>query len=63
MPIVPPYTGQNQPQQIATPLSPPAAQGPNAVPPYPSGPQGGTDVVPPPIQSTDLWKAMQTWPL
>lgn len=64
MHTVPPYAGQNQQQQIVTPApGPGGAQGPNAVPPYPSAPPEGTAIVPPSIQSTDLWSAMQTWPL
>ena len=70
--IVPAYSGQNQQTQIAVPA--PIAyrearreEGPWVMPPYanlyPGGEQAGTAIVPPPLQSTDLWAAMQTWPL
>ena len=73
--VVPPYSGITQPvypdvnQDIAQRESG-MEDGPRVIPPYAPTPaqlaaseQEGVDVVPPPISKTDLWAAMQTWPL
>jgi hypothetical protein len=65
---VAPYCGQNQTASInvANP-GPPWEDGPNVMCPYTYGPyaivQGGTEWVPPMVYRTELWRAMQTWPL
>lgn len=70
--IVPSYSGSNQQTQIQVPAriayrEAEREEGPWVMPPYanlyPGGEQGGTAFVPPPVQKTDLWAAMQTWPL
>jgi hypothetical protein len=68
---VAPYAGQNQSSQIVVPRTISNREQREescwVMPPYanlfPNGEQGGTAFVPPPIQKTDLWSAMQTWPL
>jgi hypothetical protein len=68
----PPYSGQNQQQVIEVPRSisnreERREEGPWVMPPYanlyPGGEQARLAYLPPPIQSTDLWTAMQTFPL
>jgi hypothetical protein len=72
--IVAPYCGQNQEQTIQVPATiayrePPYGQeeGPWVMIPYaslyPQPPAPDTQWLPPPISKTDLWSAMQTWPL
>jgi hypothetical protein len=72
---VSPYAGQSQQQQIAVPrtivfksyqYSPEESCW--AMPPYasfypPGSQQPGEAFVPPPVQMTDLFSAMQMWPL
>ena len=69
---VAPYCGSSQQVTIVVPRAigfreVEREEGPWVLPPYanlfPGGEQGGTAFVPPPVQSTDLWSAMQTWPL
>jgi hypothetical protein len=72
---VPPYSGQSQPIDINANDDIEHRETlrettPRVVPPYAPTPAplmanepGGTDVVPPPISKTDLWSAMQEWPL
>jgi hypothetical protein len=71
---VPPYCGQDQQQTIQVPAAiayrePPYAseEGPWAMIPfaylYPQPPQPTLAVVPPPIRTSDLWSAMQTFPV
>lgn len=69
---MPPYSGQSQPGQIQVPRTISnregrREEGPWVMPPYanlfPGGEHGGTAFVPPRISSTDLWAAMQEWPL
>jgi hypothetical protein len=69
---VPPYAGQNQQQVINIPATIRYQmvweEGPWVLPPYssiypPDSQAQGTAFVPPPIQKTDLWSAMQTWPM
>ena len=69
---VPPYTGQNQPEEI---FQPPALEeiertwedGPRVVPPYapvPAPQEAAIDrVVPPPVKRIDVFSAQQIWPL
>jgi hypothetical protein len=61
---VPPYAGQDQTSQInlATPV-PSSEEGPGLMPPLPSNQEMAPQFLPPPISKTDLWSAMQTWPL
>jgi hypothetical protein len=72
--VVPPYTGQNQQTQIDVPRSTQYQEqweeGPWSMPPYaaifppPSEPLVPTVAfLPPPLFKTDLWSAMQVWPL
>jgi len=64
---VPPYAGQDQQQVINVPapisyIEP--EEGPWAMMPYAYlYPQETVAPVPPPVQTTDLWSAQQTWPL
>jgi hypothetical protein len=71
---VPPYAGENQQQQINVPAPILYQQQPEegcwVMPPYatifPPPPQPEPQTVaflPPPLFKTDLWSAMQTWPL
>ena len=72
--VVAPYTGQNQQTQIQVPdtivyksyqYSP--EEGCWAMMPYqflyPQPPTETNQLLPPPIQTTRLWDAMQTWPI
>lgn len=72
---VPPYAGMNQQTVINVPASI-AYQGPQyspeegcwVMPPYsiifpPDSQAPGTAFVPPPVQTTDIFSAQQTWPL
>lgn len=76
---VPPYSGITQPVDINVNADIAYRESltqdfPQVVPPYaptpapssanePGNEPGGTDIIPPPIQKTDLWSAMQEWPL
>jgi hypothetical protein len=67
-----PYAGQNQQSRIAITAESAYRQvweeGPWVMPPYaqifpPPVQAPGLAIVPPPIRASDLWSAMQTWPL
>lgn len=71
--LVGPYCGQNQTSQIEV-IAPIAykyidrEEGPWAMLPYaslypPAAPAPTLAALPPPLTGTDLWKAMQEWPL
>ena len=68
---VQPYAGQNQQRFIHVPASiwhrEQWEEGCWVLPPYaaifPGGEHPETAIVPPPIYKTDLWSAMQTWPM
>jgi hypothetical protein len=60
---VPPYAGGSQTSRInIASLAPKTEDGPKAINPYAAIPPQ-KDWLPPPIYKTDLWGAMQTWPL
>ena len=75
--LVPPYTGQSQPSKIQVPAKifyrMVWEEGAWVMKAYSeiypeilseqNPPQYTDPVVPPPISKTDLWSAMQTWPL
>ena len=69
---VPPYAGQSQQTQIPVPATIAYKQNWEescwVVPPYaslypPPTQEPGTAFVPPPVYTSDLWSAMQEWPL
>jgi hypothetical protein len=71
---VPPYSGMNQPTTIYANddiehRESLMEDGPRVMPPETDSAlkefneEAGVDIVPPPISKTDLWSAMQTWPL
>jgi hypothetical protein len=69
---VAPYAGQNQQTQIVVPATiyyqEQMEDGPWVMPPYaqiypPPAQAPGVAFVPPPVYTSDLWSAMQTWPL
>jgi hypothetical protein len=64
MSAIPPYAGQDQTNQInlAAPV-PQSEDGPGLMPPLPSNQEMVPQFLPPPVYKTDLWSAMQTWPL
>jgi hypothetical protein len=64
MSTVPQYTGDSQQSQIntANPVPSPEA-GPSVMPPNPYVPDTAQTWLPPPLKQTDVYLAMQTWPL
>jgi len=61
--IVQSYCGQSQQRVINTPAIP-WEDGPGVIPPYANlFPQAQTAWMAPALTGTDLWKAMQLWPL
>jgi hypothetical protein len=68
---VAPYTGQNQEQHINVPATIAYRyeweEGPWEMPPYasiyPTAIEAELALVPPPVYLTDIWSAMQTWPM
>jgi hypothetical protein len=70
--IVAPYAGQNQQWWISVPATiryrEQMEEGPWVMPPYaaifpPPTQSAGQAWVPPPVQTTDIFAAQQTWPL
>jgi hypothetical protein len=63
MMTVPHYTGSQQSVINTRTPAPPWESGPGVMPPNPYPLEPGSQSIPPPIQSTDLWSAQQVWPL
>jgi hypothetical protein len=69
--VFPPYCGQDQQQRINVPAAiryrQEREEGPWVMLPYaslyPQAAEAAVDYLPPPIYKTDLWSAMQLWPL
>jgi hypothetical protein len=67
--VFPPYCGQDQQQRINVPAAiryrqDEREEGPWVMLPYGSlYPEAAVDYLPPPLYTTDLWSAQQTWPL